>query len=66
MAGQRKLRVIQWATGNVGLRSLKAIIEHPTMELAGVYVHSAAKVGVDAGTLCGLPPVGIAATPSAS
>lgn len=53
MAIQAKtpLRVVQWATGNVGLRSLRAIIEHPAMELAGVYVHAAAKAGQDAGTL---------------
>lgn len=56
------LRVVQWATGNVGLRSLRAIIEHPAMELAGVYVHSPAKAGQDAGTLYGTTPAGILAT----
>jgi hypothetical protein len=49
-----KYRVIQWATGNVGRRALRAIIEHPEMELVGVYVYSAAKVGKDAAELCGL------------
>ena len=33
-------RVVQWATGNIGTRSLRSVIEHPTLELAGVYVHS--------------------------
>jgi 4-hydroxy-tetrahydrodipicolinate reductase len=56
------LRVVQWATGNIGSRSLKQIIEHPGLELAGVYVTSAAKAGRDAGDLCGLPPTGVAAT----
>lgn len=60
--GARPLRVVQWATGNIGTRSLRNIIEHPGMELAGVYVHSDNKVGRDAGEVCGLDPVGIAAT----
>jgi 2,4-diaminopentanoate dehydrogenase len=56
------LRVVQWATGNIGTRSLRALIEHPGLELAGVYVHSEAKVGKDAGELCGVDPVGVTAT----
>jgi 4-hydroxy-tetrahydrodipicolinate reductase len=32
------------------------------MELVGVYVHSEAKDGKDAGELCGLPPTGVKAT----
>lgn len=56
------LRVIQWATGNVGHESLKAILQHPELELAGVRVYSDEKDGVDAGELCGLPPCGVAAT----
>lgn len=55
-------RVVQWGTGNVGRLALKAIIEHPELELAGVVVHSPAKVGLDAGELCGLEPVGVFAT----
>jgi hypothetical protein len=62
MGGTPPLRVVQWATGNIGTRSLRAIIEHPRLELAGVYVHSQAKVGRDAGELCGLAPVGVTAT----
>ena len=26
-------RVVQWATGNIGSRSLRAVIEHPQLEL---------------------------------
>ncbi len=55
-------RVIQWSTGNVGRAALRCIIRHPELELAGVWVHSADKVGVDAGALCGLPPTGVRAT----
>jgi 4-hydroxy-tetrahydrodipicolinate reductase len=56
------LRVVQWATGNIGTRALRHVIEHPDLSLAGVYVTSAAKAGRDAGELCGLPPAGVAAT----
>jgi 2,4-diaminopentanoate dehydrogenase len=56
------LRVVQWATGNIGTRSLRHVIEHPGLALAGVYVTAAAKAGRDAGELCGLPPAGVAAT----
>ncbi|MDL4816343.1 NAD(P)H-dependent amine dehydrogenase family protein [Actinomadura opuntiae] len=55
-------RVVQWATGNIGARALRGVIEHPDMTLAGVYVHSPDKAGIDAGDLCGLGATGIAAT----
>ena len=55
-------RVVQWATGNIGRRSLQAVIEHPYLELVGVHVHSSDKVGVDAGELCGLASTGVGAT----
>ena len=44
-------RVIQWATGNVGQRALAASIRHPDLEVVGVRVFGADKVGVDAGEL---------------
>ena len=55
-------RVVQWATGNIGTHSLRTVLGHPNMSLAGLYVHSEAKAGRDAGELCGLGPVGIHAT----
>jgi 4-hydroxy-tetrahydrodipicolinate reductase len=57
-------RVVQWATGNIGMRSLRAVIEHPRLRLVGLYVHSEAKAGRDAGELCGLQPIGVQATRS--
>jgi hypothetical protein len=57
-------RVVQWSTGTIGARALRAIIEHPHMTLAGVYVHDPDKVGLDAGELCGLPSTGVTATDS--
>ena len=56
------LRVVQWATGNIGTYALRSVIEHPQLDLAGVYVYTPAKAGRDAGELCGLDPVGVAAT----
>jgi 4-hydroxy-tetrahydrodipicolinate reductase len=56
-------RVIQWSTGNVGVHTLHAIVAHPGLELAGLWVHSPDKVGKDASELCGLTqPTGIVAT----
>ena len=60
----KRYRVIQWATGNIGARALRAVIEHPEMELAGLYVSSEAKAGKDAGELAGIEPCGITATNS--
>ncbi|MGW0040163.1 NAD(P)H-dependent amine dehydrogenase family protein [Rhodococcus sp. NPDC003348] len=60
----RSLRVAQWATGNIGAKSLRGVIEHPNLTLAGVYVHGTDKVGRDAGELCGTGPTGILATGS--
>lgn len=57
-------RVVQWATGNIGTKSLRAIIGHPDLELVGVLVYSEAKAGRDAGELCGVGPVGVRATTS--
>ena len=56
------IRVVQWTTGNVGKRSVRAVVAHPDLELVGCYAWSADKVGVDVGELCGIEPVGVAAT----
>jgi 4-hydroxy-tetrahydrodipicolinate reductase len=39
-----------------------AIVHHPDLELAGLWVHSDDKAGRDAGELCGIDPVGVTAT----
>lgn len=61
-ASARRLRVVQWTTGNVGRQSVEAIARHPDLELVGCYAWSPAKVGRDAGELCGLAPLGVLAT----
>lgn len=55
-------RVVQWATGKVGRRSLSAIIHHPELALVGVYVYAKEKIGVDAGQLAGCAETGVRAT----
>lgn len=62
-AGVQRYRVVQWATGNIGARTLRGVLEHPHLTLAGVYVHTPAKAGRDAGELSGgLGTTGIVAT----
>jgi len=56
------LRVVQWATGAVGRHALAATIEHPDLDLVGVFVYSDDKAGRDAGELCGAAPIGVIAT----
>lgn len=58
-------RVIQWATGTVGIHAVPAIVAHPDLELAGLWVHSDTKAGRDAGELCGTDPTGVIATQDA-
>jgi 4-hydroxy-tetrahydrodipicolinate reductase len=55
-------RVVQWASGNIGSRALRAVLEHPDLTLAGLYAHTTDKAGRDAGELCGLGPTGVIAT----
>ena len=56
------LRVVQWTTGNVGRRSVRAVAAHPDLDLVGCYAWSPEKVGRDVGELCGIDPVGVLAT----
>jgi hypothetical protein len=55
-------RVIQWATGGVGRAAIEAVLQHPDLELAGCWVHSAAKDGKDVGEIIGTAPIGVTAS----
>ncbi len=57
-------RVVQWATGGVGVAAIKGVVEHPDLELAGCWVHSPDKAGKDVGELIGAGPPGGTATDS--
>ncbi|VEG57409.1 dihydrodipicolinate reductase [Mycolicibacterium aurum] len=58
------LRVVQWATGGVGVAAVKGVLEHPELELVGCWVHSAAKAGRDVGEIIGGDALGVTATSS--
>jgi hypothetical protein len=58
------LRVVQWATGGVGVAAIKGVLEHPDLELVGCWVHSADKAGKDVGDIIGTEPLGVTATNS--
>ncbi|WP_433191902.1 NAD(P)H-dependent amine dehydrogenase family protein [Nocardia sp. CA-107356] len=57
-------RIVLWGTGVVGSMVLAEILRHPRFELVGVGVSNPAKVGKDAGDLCGAPKTGVLATNS--
>ena len=56
------LRVVQWATGGLGVAAIKGVLEHPDLELAGCWVHSEAKSGKDVGEIVGTQALGVTAT----
>jgi hypothetical protein len=58
------LRVVQWATGSVGIAAIEGVLAHPELELAGCWVHSPDKVGRDVGEIIGTAPLGVIATNS--
>jgi hypothetical protein len=62
VSSQSKLRVIQWATGGVGKAAIECVLNHPQLELAGCWVHSADKNGRDVGEILGMSALGVTAT----
>lgn len=58
-------RVAHGGTGLTGREALRGIINDPELDLIGVLVTTPEKVGVDAGSLCGLPDTGLLATDDA-
>jgi hypothetical protein len=61
---ERRYKVIQWATGNIGSCALGAVIDHTSYDLTGLWVSSTDKAGRDAGALCGAAATGITANNS--
>ncbi len=58
----KPIRVVQWASGTVGKAAMRAVLDHPRLDLVGVKVYAAEKEGRDAGALCGRPDTGVLAT----
>lgn len=57
------LKVVTWGTGNVGCYAVRAVVNHPELELVGHIVSSADKAGRDVADLAGLEaPVGVLAS----
>src|SRR6202012_5463167 len=61
MSSPAKLRVIQWATGGGGKAAIECVLNHPQLELAGCWVHSAKKNGPDVGEILGVGELGVTA-----
>ena len=55
-------RVAHGGTGLTGREALRGIINDPELDLVAVLVSSPDKVGVDPGSLCGLPDTGLITT----
>ncbi|MCV7228414.1 NAD(P)H-dependent amine dehydrogenase family protein [Mycolicibacterium komossense] len=60
--GSGALRIAVIASGGIGTEAIRAIGRRHDLTLTGLWVHSPAKVGVDAGELAGGAPVGVVAT----
>ncbi|OHV30215.1 dihydrodipicolinate reductase [Pseudofrankia sp. EUN1h] len=46
----------------MGKKAIRGVVDHPDLELVGLYVYSEDKEGKDAGELAGISPLGILAT----
>jgi len=61
---KKPIRVFQFATGNVGTEMVQKVLQHPDLELIGLYCYSEDKIGRDAGDIVGIGPIGVRATGS--
>lgn len=59
---EKRYRVIQWMTGDVGQVGIRHFADNPVFDLVGVLVHTPEKVGKDAAEIAGIPPIGVTAT----
>jgi 4-hydroxy-tetrahydrodipicolinate reductase len=57
-----RIRVAQFATGNVGSEMVRRIATRPDLELVALYCYSSDKIGRDAGEIVGGGPLGVIAT----
>ena len=56
-----KMRIAQWALGNVGKVAVEEVRKDPAIELVACYTRPGDKTGRDVGELCGGAPIGLAA-----
>jgi hypothetical protein len=57
-----RIKVIQWYTGEIARHQIRVVAQCPSMELVGAFVYHEEKVGLDAGTLAGVDPLGVITT----
>lgn len=57
-----KLRIIQWCTGEIARHQVRLVASHPSMDLVGAFAYHDDKVGLDAGDIAGIGPLGVHAT----
>jgi hypothetical protein len=55
-------KVIQWFTGDIACHQIRLIAGNPALELVGAFVWHDEKVGLDAGEIAGIGPLGVIAT----
>jgi hypothetical protein len=58
----RPRKIIQWYTGDIAQHQIRTIAACPSMELVGALVYHEEKVGLDAGEIAGIDPLGVTAT----
>ena len=58
----KKIKVIQWFTGEIARHQIRVVAQCPTMELVGAFVFHPEKVGLDAGVLAGIDALGVVTT----
>ncbi len=58
----KKIRVIQWYTGEIARHQIRVLAQCPTMELVGAFVFHPEKAGIDAGVIAGIDPLGVMTT----
>jgi hypothetical protein len=56
------IRVVQWGSGNVGRSAIATVAARPGLDVVGLLVTNPDKVGLDAGTIAGIEPLGVIAT----
>jgi hypothetical protein len=60
----KKIKVIQWYTGEIARHQIRVLAKCPSMELVGAFVFHQEKAGLDAGEIAGIEPLGIITTDS--
>lgn len=58
----KKLKIIQWYTGEIARHQIRVIAGSRSMELVGAYVHHEEKNGLDVGEIADIGPLGVRAT----